>query len=76
MTGALTRRGEDTDRYMEKKAVLTIKAEIGMVSPQAKECQGLLAITGLQEKGLGGFLLRASRRTNPTNILISEFWLP
>lgn len=53
MTGALTRRGEDTDRYMGKKAVLTIKAEIGMVSPQAKECQGLLTITGRQEKGLG-----------------------
>lgn len=46
MTGALTRRGEDTDRYTEKKAVLMMKAEIGMISPQAKECQGLLVNAG------------------------------
>ena len=42
MTGVLTRRGEDTQRYTQGEYRVTMEAEIGVMHLRAKGHQGLL----------------------------------
>lgn len=42
MTGVLTRRGEDTQRYTQGECRVTMEADIGVMRLQTKGHQGLL----------------------------------
>lgn len=74
MTGVLTRKGEETQRHREESYAVT-KAEIGVLLPQAKESQGLPAVTRICQGGMHGTdsPFKSPRRNQSS---ISDFWSP
>ena len=66
----------NTQIYEREEGHEMMMAESGVIKLQAKECQGQLAITRSQKKGVVQILLvDNSRKTSPAYRLIRDLWL-
>ena len=73
MIGVRRRRGEEEKGPIGEKTVMATEAETGVMRPQAKERQGLLAKARSWEEARKDTPYRFQRKHGPVDTLILDF---